>query len=207
MGTNYYAYILPSEERKSEIKKAIDNNSFNEIRHLVEDTYDTPHYGEDTYAGGKVHLGKRSSGWKFLWNPNWYKISKGHCDWIENEDGSKTGRWHDDGFDVFKYYDLTKEAIKDFVMRDDVVIYNEYDEKQDKGEFLSMAFSWGYAKERPGLDSETYYKEEKEKGHYVSPTTSNSQTQFLKDCGFTLSFTGNDFYSDGLRFSTCNEFS
>lgn len=207
MGTNFYAHILPSKERREEIKKAIDNNAFKEICHLVEDTYGKPHYGEDSYEGGKIHLGKRSSGWKFLWNANWYRILKGHSEWIDNKDGSKTARWVNDGYDVFKYYDLTKEGITQFVNREDIVIYNEYDEKQDKTEFLEMAFSWGYDKEHLGLDSETYYKEEKEKRGYVPLSTSNEQTRFLKDCGFTLSFTGNDFYSDGLRFSTCNDFS
>lgn len=79
MGTNYYARILPSKGRKNEIKKAIDNNDFNKIKNLIDETYGRPHIDFDddnNYHGGEIHLGKRSSGWKFLWNPNWVQTIK-----------------------------------------------------------------------------------------------------------------------------------
>ena len=83
MGTNYYARILPSKKRKDEIKKAIDDNDFNNIKRSIGKTYGSPCMDYDdttTYCGGEIHLGKRSAGWKFLWNPNWYKIPKGHME-------------------------------------------------------------------------------------------------------------------------------
>lgn len=78
MGTNYYARILPSKERKDEI----DDNDFNKIKDLIDKTYGRPYYNisENSFSGGEIHLGKRSSGWKFLWNPNWYKIPKRHLE-------------------------------------------------------------------------------------------------------------------------------
>ena len=46
---------------------------------------------------GEIHLGKRSGGWKFLFNPNYER-----------------------------YYPLTKEGLMNFLKRDDVIIYTEY---------------------------------------------------------------------------------
>ena len=94
MGTNYYARIIPSKERKEHLKQLIDENKFDEIQEEV-----NLMYGSDTqYSNGAViHLGKRSAGWKFLFNPNFEK-----------------------------YYPLTKEGLMNFLKRDDVIIYSEY---------------------------------------------------------------------------------
>ena len=117
MGTNYYARILPSKERKDEIKKAIDDNDFNKIKQLIDKTYGRPYYdiSENSFSGGEIHLGKRSCGWKFLWNPNWYKMSKGHLDEKVQDNGGNSFRWTCDGYDIFSYYDLTKASIKEFI--------------------------------------------------------------------------------------------
>lgn len=192
MGTNFYARIIPTKERKEEIKKAIDEDDFPTVKELVEKTY----YSPTTYSveGGNVHLGKRSSGWKFLWNPNWSKIHKGHS---EIDSGGKY-KWINEGYAIHKYYDLTKQSITDFVNQANVVIYDEYNEKQNKQEFLDMAFGWN-----DGWDSESYLKE---MGGNAAIYTSE-YTQFLEQEGFTLSKTKADFFSDGLRFATHTEFS
>jgi hypothetical protein len=44
MGTNFYARILPSRERKKQIKNAIDKNDFREIQRLINITYSSPEY-------------------------------------------------------------------------------------------------------------------------------------------------------------------
>jgi len=209
MGTNYYGRIIPTRERKEEIKKAVDNDDFREIEHLVHITYGNPEYDYEsgTFVGGEIHLGKRSGGWKFLWNPNWYKEIKGHTEW-EEFPGGRSGHWVEDGFDVIKFYDLTKESIKSFIDRDDVEIYDEYGDKQDKEEFFNMALNWGYDKDDEGWDGDTYEKWEKEQNpnrrtfsHY------NEYCKFIESCGFKVSEYGSDFYSDGLRFATCTDFS
>ena len=87
MGTNYYARILPTKERKEKLKKLIDEDSFDEI----EDLY------QELYVDTEIHLGKRSAGWKFLFNPNYEK-----------------------------YYPLTKEGLLNFLKQDNIIIYNEY---------------------------------------------------------------------------------
>jgi hypothetical protein len=210
MGTNYYAKILPSKKRKDEIKKAIDDNDFNKIKQLIDKTYGRPYYdiSEHSFSGGEIHLGKRSSGWKFLWNPNWYKMSKGHLDEKVHDNGEKSFRWIYDGYDVFKYYDLTKDSIKAFIDRDDVEIYDEDDEKQDKKEFYEMAINWGYDKDKEGFDDDTYEEfEKKQNPNYMSRYYKTDYCCFLTELGFKLNKCNTDFYSDGMRFSTCTEFS
>lgn len=210
MGTNYYARILPSKERKNEIKKAIDDNDFNKIKQLIDKTYGSPYYDidEGSFSGGVVHLGKRSIGWKFLWNPNWYKKTKGHIEEKVNGNGSKSIHWVCDGYDVFKYYDLTKESIKAFINREDVEIYNEYDEKQDKKEFYEMAMNWGYDKDNEGWDGDSYEEfEKKQNSRYTPMDYKTEYCDFLTELGFKLNKYNTDFYSDGIRFSTSTEFS
>lgn len=211
MGTNYYARILPSKERKEEIKKAIDNNDFYKIKNLIDETYGRPHIDFDNdnqYHGGEIHLGKRSCGWKFLWNPNWYKLSKGHLEEEVNDNGSKRIHWVYDGYDVFKYYDLTKDSIKEFIDREDVEIYDEYGEKQDKEEFYNMAMNWGYDKDNEGFDGDSYEEfEKKQDPNYTPMNHENDYCRFIKECGFNPNKYNSDFYSDGIRFSTSTEFS
>lgn len=212
MGTNFYARKLPTLEQKEEIKKAIDNDDFDQIKSLVDKTYSSPRFdylGEkDGLVGGEIHLGKRSSGWKFLWNPNWYKRLKGHSEVIEEEPNVKRYHWVDDGFDVVKYYDLTKESIKQFIDKEDIVIYDEYGEKQDKEEFFKMAIEWGYNKDDEGWDGESYEKWEQQQNPSYRPHIYKTEyAKFIEECGFKLNEYNTDFYSDGLRFATCTEFS
>ena len=58
MGTNYYAIPRATSERKEKIKKAIDQDKFEKAKDLI---------------GGKVHIGKSSVGWEFIFDHNnWY---------------------------------------------------------------------------------------------------------------------------------------
>lgn len=211
MGTNYYARIIPTKKRKDEIIKAIENNDFVEVKYLVNKTYGRTKYDYDDkngFSGGEIHLGKRSAGWKFLWNPNWYKRPKGHMEWEEIEDGHKIRHFVDDGYDVFKYYNLTKKSIKKFIDRKDVEIYDEYGEKQDKEGFFQMALTWGYNENDKGWDGESY--EEYEKSENTGCRTFSYYSdycKFLEECGFKLNKYYTDFYSNGLRFATCTDFS
>lgn len=208
MGTNYYGRKIPTLKRREEIKNAVDNNDFDEIKNLVHDTYALSHYSYDTntIVGGEIHLGKRSGGWKFLWNPNWYKTIEGHTE-VEKID-EHCNRYHfvvDDEFKAIKIYDLTKKSIKEFIDREDIEIYDEYGEKQDKEEFWKMAIEWCA---EDGWDGETYEEWEENRNPYRR--TYNYETdycKFLEHHGFVLNKYKTDFYSDGLRFATCTEFS
>jgi hypothetical protein len=197
MGTNYYARIIPTKERKEQIKKAIDADDFSTIRNLVAETYN----GERPYSmkdvmNGEIHLGKRSGGWKFLWDPNVYVIRNGHL-----EDSSGGRKWVYDSNTAYYLYPLTKEGVKAFIGREDVVIYDEYGDKQDKEEFFQMALDW-YKKD--GYDGDSYVKAHPNERKLICST---ELTDLLEQEGYKLSKFKHDFYSDGLRFSTSTDFS
>jgi hypothetical protein len=103
--------------------------------------------------GTNIHLGKRSGGWKFIWN------------------------WNNG-----KYY-KTKEELFEFI-RDGRVV-DEYGQQIDVEEFITMALDWG---KEDGWDSETYYKEHPER---ITPWSSEKHEEYI----------------DGLRVSTCTDFS
>lgn len=201
MGTNYYARIIPKEEEKNQLINNIVNNEFDKIEDLASELYGKRN--EYTRKGNVIHLGKGSCGWKFLWNPNVIKYHDGYMD-PETKDY----------VDVIKYdyvYPLTKQGITDFVMREDVIIYDEYNERQDPKEFLDMAFSWG---EPDGWTGKTYEEDPKTlsshyRNYYWSKKyqrgmhTENDEMWF--DLGYIVEYY--DFEADGLRFSTSINFS
>lgn len=199
MGTNYYARILPKKEDRLKLINLIVNDKSDEIIELASELYGRR--DEYTRKGNVIHLGKRSCGWKFLWNPNVIRYADGYLD--ENKEYVL----------VYKYdyvYPLTKQGITDFVMREDVIITDEYGERQDPKEFLEMAFSWG---EPDGYTGKTY--EESHKGetgyrnYYWSEKyqrgmhTKDDEMWF--DLGYIVEYY--NFEADGLRFSTSINFS
>lgn len=203
MGTNFYARIIPAIEKQEELIKAIQDNDFDKIKTLVSTMYCSTDidYNTDKIIGGEVHLGKRSGGWKFLWNPNIYvrrKYKKGENQLIQ------------DGYEGKYLYPLTKQGIKSFIEREDVVIYDEYGEKQDKEEFFEMAINWTTwknkdGKEVPAYDSESYHKEYPNERIYPCD---NELVKYLMQEGIEfISKNRSDFYSDGLRFATVTDFS
>ena len=215
MGTNYYVRIIPTKKRKEEITDLIMNsNNFSKILNEISKTFGSIEFDYDTqtWAGGNIHLGKRSAGWKFLWNPNQYKVNHGHIEHYINEEGVECSKYVEDPYTVFNYYDLTKDSIKKFIDREDVEIYDEYGEKQDKEEFFDMAVNWttwtdSDGQEKEAWDGDSYAKWEREnnKRYYSYPKT--IYCYFLEEIGYTLNKENTDFYSDGLRFSTSTEFS
>lgn len=87
MGTNYYAVRKATEEQKEKVITLIKDNNFeianNELQELIKNT--------------KVHLGKSSYGWKFVFNHN-------------NK----------------KFYELNRKSIIDFLNQDNIRIEDEY---------------------------------------------------------------------------------
>lgn len=209
MGTNYYARRIPSHERIKKIKEAIDRNSYREIMELVEDTYGEPHISssERTIVGGNIHLGKRSGGWKFIWNPNWYQIPKGHIEVHEEKDEKgnsyKRCEYIPEKPDIFKFYELTKKSLKDFIDSDDIEIYDEYNKKIDKEKFWRMANDWEMEDGSDG-DKE-FLKNDKFPAWYYF--YKSNYVKFLEENGVKFTLQYNDFESDGLRFATTTEFS
>ena len=203
MGTNYYAHIIPPHYRKSDLCEAIELNNFKLIRELTDEMYSSIRMEYGKIIGGTVHLGKRSGGWKFLWNPNVLIIRNGHIEWEESSEG-KLGRWIPEPSHLKYLYPLTKEGIKAFIDRDDIIIYDEYDEYQDKDDFWQMALAWG---QKDGYDAASYEEHEEKEGGYRQYPITGELTDLLIDEGYKFtSYSNSDFYSDGLRFAGFTEF-
>ena len=196
MGTNYYARILPTKERKEKLKKLIDGNYFDDIQSEIADMYGSSDEWDENH--GEIHLGKRSAGWKFLFNPNYER-----------------------------YYPLTKEGLMNFLKRDDVIIYTEYfsfrkdnthskyeytdDPDSSKSEylwtaeqFMAMATEWC----KDGWDGKAYEEYEKTRNSSYAGYEQfgdRKREEFWIERGYNPSYY--NFYNDGLRWSTCCEFS
>ena len=206
MGTNYFAHIIPSKQRKMKLHHAIDLNDFELIKTLVDEMYGEikKHWETKEIIGGIVHLGKRASGWKFLWDPNVFVVRHGH---LEDKNGQR--RWVEEPSTGKYLYPLTEQGLHDFIFREDVLVYDEYHELQDKEEFWQMALSWGYDKDNEGWDAASYkaYERSQNKNYREYPIT-GELTDFLKSEGYRFtSWTNSDFYSDGLRFAGFIDFS
>jgi len=203
MSTNYYAHIIPSKEKRQKLHDAIEANDFGLIERLISELYGDIYkqWDSDTNCilGGRVHLGKRSCSWKFLWNPNVFVIRHGH---LVDENGMRG--WKEEPSTALYTYPLTKKGLHDFIFREDVLIYDEYDELLDKEEFWKMALEWGHDKKDEGWDGAAY--EDEHPGH-LYPIT-GELTDLLKAEGYEFTSHNNfDFYSDGLRFAGYTEFS
>ena len=197
MSTNYYAHIIPSKERKKKLYDAIEADDFSLISRLKTEMYDSIQLDDDNeIIGGKVHLGKLSHGWKFLWNPNVFVIRQGHLE------DSPSGRRYVPDPSIPKYfYPLTKKGLHDFIFREDVLVYDEYEEEQDKEVFWKDALEWGQS---DGWDAAGYEREHKE---HIYPVT-GELTDLLRQEGYKFtSYSNSDFYSDGLRFAGFTDFS
>ena len=206
MGTNYYAHILPTQEKKQHLKELIDSDKFNDVREMIGEMYDTisPDYNGG-FVGGRVHLGKRSGGWKFLWNPNCYVQENGHTEWVEYGNGARSGHFVVDGREMVYLYPLTQEGLKKFIYQDNIVIYDEYGERQDKDEFWKMTFRMNTTSDgEPAFDS--YLYEQKYPNEYTWICDNNLIRMFEQEGYKFTSRTRSDFYSDGLRFSTSTDF-
>ena len=128
MGTNFYAIILPTKKRKQELINAIKNDDVYSVKDICEENYSQiGRYNVSDY--GILHLGKRSIGWKFLWDPNVYEI----------------------GNQIKQFYDFNKESIRKFLSQDNIKIVDEYYhyavDEEDRhiysvDEFMEMALNW-----------------------------------------------------------------
>lgn len=97
MGTNYYAVRKLPRSIKGKICEMIENDQYEEAENLFKSNYE------------KVHIGKQSYGWKFLFNYN-----------------------------HFKHYELNKKSIDSFLRSGDITLYNEYDEVINVDDFWEM---------------------------------------------------------------------
>ena len=71
-----------------------------------------------------------------------------------------------------------------------------------------MAVNWTTWKGEEAWDGKSYEEYERSQGNIIYTTSPNNEyVQALIKNGFNIEWPYNDFYSDGLRFATYNEFS
>ena len=158
MGTNFYAKRLPTRSRKDrlykivydqmdvvKIVKMIDDGEFYAARNHIND------FAEDFEKEAKnveerVHIGKRSCGWQFLWH------------------------WHGG-----QYYDKTLESIRAFLSDPDIVIEDEYHEIFTVEQFFDDEIKDIIYKTDKLFDLPSYYKHCREKGEKIFESGLNTE--------------------------------
>ena len=155
MGTNYYAVKKLPNSIKGKICDLIENDLYEEANELFNTNYE------------KIHIGKQSCGWKFLFNYN-----------------------------HFKYYDLTKESINNFLRNDEIIFFDEY------GRIINVDNFWEMVENNKNkLDNMEFYSKSESLPFMLFE---ESIPYDLKD---KYDVEGYEFYSDGLRFSSSTNFS
>ena len=143
MGTNFYKVLPVSEVELQEL-----DNVLSDIKSEILETGKVSWELQDRLdklQNKRVHLGKRSSGWQFLWN-------------------------HNNG----EYYDLTFESIKEFLNKPGLII-NEYGEEFTVEQFLEneiKVFLWG-DHEVHRYTSKTYRRDHPDEWYDVKSITVN----------------------------------
>jgi len=183
MGTNYYLRFKYKEEDKDQVKNLINNDRFEEARDLLDDMCSYMHYDicKKELVGSITHLGKRSSGWTFLWETNWFFDSEGKA---------------------CKLYELNKESLRAYIYRDDTILFDEYGKVLDKDEFWQMALEWG---QPDGWDYAKYAEHETSETGKMPQSACYIEIEKIEQwgkLGYETDEYGQEFYSDGLRFST-----
>lgn len=97
MGTNYYAKIIPAQEILDYIAYDVKKGFLEEAKDRLQD------------LTKRIHIGKSSGGWKFIFN-------------------------HNDGI----YYNMTRKSINNFLNREDISLHNEYGEIISVKEFWDI---------------------------------------------------------------------
>lgn len=80
MGTNYYACRKLNKSNKENVIRLLDEDKYEELVEYVNEN------------SSKIHIGKQSCGWQFLFNYN-----------------------------HFKYYDLNRKSINEFLLKYDII--------------------------------------------------------------------------------------
>jgi hypothetical protein len=171
MSTNYYLRKRASQQQLDELIELINNarNDMSQYRNISEKAME---------LNNDIHLGKRSCGWKFLWNTN---MTFDHSHKV-----------------IGKLYDLTQDSLFSLIRNPEYEVFDEYNELQDKDEFIKMALEWG---EDDGYDGVLNSPEESSRWSLRQEQLPYQKLgyEFKKD-------TQACFISDGLRFSIFDNF-
>jgi hypothetical protein len=154
MGTNFYAIKQLPNSIKGKICELIETDRYDEAKKLFDDNYE------------KIHIGKSSFGWKFIFDYN-----------------------------HFKYYDLNRKSINDFLCRNDVKLYDEYGEQVSIDDFWILVDS-----KKDGYDNISYYKDNDTLPFILFE-------ELIPDDLKEYNVEAYEFYSDDLRFASTTDFS
>ena len=154
MGTNFYAIKQLPNSIKGKICELIETDQYDEAKKLFDDNYE------------KIHIGKSSFGWKFIFDYN-----------------------------HFKYYDLNRKSINDFLCRNDVKLYDEYGEQVSIDDFWRLVDS-----KKDGYDNISFYKDSDTLPFLLFE-------ELIPDDLKEYNVEAYEFYSDDLRFASTTDFS
>ena len=154
MGTNFYVIKQLPNSIKGKICELIETDRYDEAKKLFDDNYE------------KIHIGKSSFGWKFIFDYN-----------------------------HFKYYDLNRKSINDFLCRNDVKLYDEYGEQVSIDDFWRLVDS-----KKDGYDNLSYYKDSDTLPFLLFE-------ELIPDDLKEYKVEAYEFYSDDLRFASTTDFS
>lgn len=125
-----------------------------------------------TVEFGKIHIGKRASGWEFNWN-----------------------------FNEGKYYTSGKELIE-LLKSGKYIIIDEYEREYTFDQFWEEISDWIKVKDTDDLiDLKYYYESGKYKGEHIYYVKSDIIIEYKEKYNIDVNEYG-EFHSDGLRFST-----
>ena len=154
MGTNFYAIKQLPNCIKGKLCELIETDRYDEAKKMFDDNYE------------KIHIGKSSFGWKFIFDYN-----------------------------HFKYYDLNRKSINDFLCRNDVKLYDEYGEQVSIDDFWILVDS-----KKDGYDNISYYKDSDALPFLLFE-------ELIPDDLKEYKVEAYEFYSDDLRFASTTDFS
>ena len=114
MGTNFYLRKKLSAKEKEIAKQYIEEDNYEELKNLIP---------ED------IHIGKRSGGWKFLWDAHFFRYYKPNkqalFDWL------KSGQIIDEYGNEFTFKEFWNTEIRHFLY-DGYDIESYYDDNPDE---------------------------------------------------------------------------
>lgn len=165
MGTNFYMKRIPTEDDIQMMSTLALERKLDELQTFVNE------------LNKEIHIGKRSCGWKFLFN-------------------------HQDG----KYFDpKSQESLKAWLSDPHYQIEDEYGGKLTFEEFWDMVREWD-ANPNNNWDDSAYYKYERSRGNgqFEHPCCPSVAYEIYNMFGVRPLY--HDFWLDGLRYSTSTEF-
>lgn len=123
MGTNFYLLKKLSSEKKKEAIKAVEEDNYDAAREILSDN------------GLSTHIGKRSSGWRFLWNANDFIYFKPNAESLK--EWLKSGDIIDEYGRKYTYEQFINEEIGEFLDENLLHLKTYYEKERSREEYYS----------------------------------------------------------------------